>query len=51
MFSGKKKSYSASVPMLFNNDRISEHALALKSGYSAQLNGDKEVVSAIWYKN
>lgn len=43
LFKGKKKSYSLSVPRLFTYDRIPEHALALKTGYSGQLNGDKEV--------
>ncbi|XP_030750397.1 unconventional myosin IC isoform X1 [Sitophilus oryzae] len=43
LFKGKKKSYASSVPEWFVKDRVSEHSLALKSGYSTQLNGDKEV--------
>ncbi|KAH1011643.1 hypothetical protein HUJ04_000967 [Dendroctonus ponderosae] len=43
LFKGKKKSYGASVPVLFAMDRVSEQALALKTSYSGQLDGDKEV--------
>ncbi|KAF7269721.1 hypothetical protein GWI33_017239 [Rhynchophorus ferrugineus] len=43
LFKNKKKSYAASVPEIFENNRVPDHVLALKNGYSAQLNGDKEV--------
>ncbi|CAG9768110.1 unnamed protein product [Ceutorhynchus assimilis] len=43
LFKDKKKSYSLSVPQIFQADRVPEHALALKTSYSGQLNGDKEM--------
>lgn len=45
IFKDKKKSYAASVPNLFIFDRVPQTSLALKQGYTATLNGDKEIYS------
>lgn len=45
LFKDKKKSYPQSIPVLFENDRVSEQASALKKTYASQLNGDKEIVN------
>lgn len=45
MISDKKKSYKASVPEWFINDRVSESVLALKQSFVATINsGEKEIV-------
>ncbi|KAJ8922250.1 hypothetical protein NQ315_004187 [Exocentrus adspersus] len=43
LFKDKKKSYAASIPYLFVFDRVPDASLALKEGYTATLNGDKEI--------
>lgn len=50
ILSDKKKSYKASVPELFVNDRVSETILALKQSFAATINsGEKEIVRYKYY--
>ncbi|XP_060520350.1 unconventional myosin IC-like [Cylas formicarius] len=46
LFKDKKKSYQTSISEVFINDRVSAASAALKTSYSLQLNGDKEVYAS-----